>query len=94
MPYWKDNERAIAKQFNGTRVGVTGKATEDVSQEKFSIECKARKNFALYDWMKQAVHNCPDGKTPIVQLHIKNKSHKNDLIAMRLSDFQKLIEEK
>lgn len=54
----------------------------------YSIECKRTEGLAQdYKFMKQAEDNCK-GHTPIV---IMRSNHKEALVMMKLSDFEKLI---
>ena len=82
----KENERAIAKLMGGKRVGILG--NEDVEHEVFSIECKSLMRFAGVKIMEQCERNAPEGNLPISIVHIKNKSHKEDIVMLRFSDFQ------
>ena len=84
----KDAERAVAKTLGGTRIGTMGK--EDVMLPDLSVEVKSRKKFVAKGWMDQALKNCPDGKTPIVVVHISNTPYKNDMVLMRVEDFTRL----
>lgn len=83
-------ERVIAKRTGGRRNGVTGLATADVEAGPWAIEAKSRK--ALPDWllnaMGQAVRNTPNGMIPICVLHQLGAHHGNDIVCMRLKDFE------
>lgn len=87
---WKKHERAVAKRLNGKRVGPSGTATADVVCEHLSVECKHRKE--LPDWLKRAVQqSCLAAEPiqlPIVVLHELGKRHDDDLVVMRLKDFE------
>lgn len=87
---WKKHERRVAAKLNGQRVGNSGRNTEDVSHTWLSIECKSRKS--LPAWLKtamtQARTNADEGKLPIVVLHELNKQSANDLVVIRMADFQ------
>lgn len=87
---WKAVERRIAARLGAERVGCTGKATADVVTDWLSVEVKARK--ALPGWllnaMSQAEQASEDGRLPIVVLHQKHKHHDDDLVMLRLSDFE------
>jgi len=87
---WKDTERVLAKRLNGERVGNTGQATPDVTTSWLSIEVKERKALPMWlmDAVAQTVRNSDDGKLPIVVLHQKGCRHDNDLVLLRLCDFQ------
>ncbi|MCX8070087.1 MAG: hypothetical protein N2738_06250 [Thermodesulfovibrionales bacterium] len=82
----KNTERAIAKILKGKRVGVLG--NEDIQHPLFSIEVKTRQKFIGDSFMKQAIKNCPQGKTPLAVVHIGGKHHNNDIVLMRLKDFE------
>jgi len=84
----KNTERAVAKALNGTRLGLLGK--QDVEAGKYSVEVKSRKAFVAEGWMQQAERNCPQGKTPVVVVHLTNQHHKRDLVMMRFEDWQQL----
>ncbi len=87
----KRNERAVAELFDDKATGAL--SGEDVPHELFSIECKSRKAFTATGWMDQAVKNCPEGKVPIVVVHVNNQRHDNDLVLMRMKDFKQVISE-
>lgn len=82
----KNTERAIAKRIRGRRVGILGH--EDVQHELWSVEVKSRVKFSGEGFMQQAVKNCPQGKTPIVVVHIHGRQHSNDLVIIRMKDFE------
>lgn len=79
-------EKRVAKDMKGRRAGIFG--GEDVEHPLFSIEVKSRERCVAANFMEQAVRNCPAGKTPLVRIHIKSKLYNNDLIVMRLQDFE------
>jgi len=80
-------ERYIAKRLGGRRMGHYG--GEDVKHDWLSIECKER---PLPLWLRyaadQARRHATEDKLPIVVLHELNRSHDEDLVVMRLCDFQ------
>ena len=82
----KNTERALAKKLGAKRVGVLGK--EDINHSLFSIEVKHRKRIVIEAWMQQAERNCEAGKTPLLIIHQLNKKHSNDIVCMRLKDFE------
>lgn len=82
----KRTEQAIAKRLGGRRVGTMG--GEDVFTSDFSIECKSRAAFAGEKFMQQAERNAPKGMTPLVVVHIHGRGHSNDLVMMRLKDWE------
>lgn len=53
----------------------------------FSVECKSRKAFVAVAWMKQAERNAK-GKTPIVVVHVHGSKHDEDLVMIRMKDYQ------
>lgn len=86
---WKQTERAIAKRLNGKRIGVTGKATADVVSDWLSVEVKHRKR--LPQWLKDALMQAGTGagdRLPLVILHESGQRHADDLVILRLADFQ------
>ena len=89
---WKAVERAIAKRLSGQRVGCTGLATPDVTTDKLSVEIKTRQ--ALPGWLRGAMAQSKrnsNGKLAIVVLHQVGHRHDDDIVAMRLSDFEQWI---
>lgn len=68
---WKGVERRVAALMGGTRVGPTGRNTEDVEHGLFSVECKHRKKLPalLVSAYAQAKRNAPAGKVPLLVLH-------------------------
>ena len=93
MTTWKRHERRVAAKLNGHRNGATGKATADVENERLAIECKSRRK--LPDWlhsaMQQAVNAATDEQTPIVILHEVGRHSANDLVVLRMQDFEAII---
>lgn len=96
MTTWKAVERAIAQRLGGQRVPITGRqrgSAPDVAHEEFGIEVKHRKALPswLLDAMDQAVACSGDGaKLPVVVLHQAGQRHDNDLIVLRLKDFEEI----
>ncbi|MEO5357717.1 MAG: hypothetical protein H7844_10520, partial [Nitrospirae bacterium YQR-1] len=82
----KTTERAIAKRISGDRRGVLG--GEDISHPVFSVEVKSRQKFVASEWMSQAIRNAPEGKTPLVVVHVNGQRHDNDLVVIRMRDFE------
>lgn len=84
----KAAERAVANALGGTRIGTMG--GEDVHLDgPWSCEVKSRKAFVAMDWMEQAARNAPEGKTPLVVVHVHGKRHTEDLVILRLEDWTK-----
>ena len=79
-------EKELAERFQGLRQGLYG--GEDVAAGPWSIEAKTRKKFTGQAMMEQAIRNCPEGKCPIVVLHIIAQRHSEDIVMMRLGDFE------
>ena len=81
-------ERYIARRLGGRRVEHYG--GEDVAHEWLSIECKERQG--IPQWLTQAVAQAlayaGQGKLAIAVLHELNRSHDEDLVVMRLKDFE------
>lgn len=84
----KRNEAALSKLTGMDRVGIFG--GQDGKDETFSAEWKSRKRFIGTGWMEQAVGNCPEGKIPLVVLHVTGQRRMNDLVMVRLSDWTDL----
>ncbi len=85
----KATERAVAKRLDGKRVGVMG--GEDVEHPIFSIEVKSRKAFVATDWMAQSARNCPEGKVPLVVVHVTGQRHTEDMVILRMKDFEDFL---
>jgi len=82
----KELEREISKLLGGKRIGILG--CEDIEHPVWSIETKERKRLSIEAFMLQAERNTPIHKTPLLVLHQLGKEHKNDIVCMRLKDFQ------
>ena len=95
---WKAAERSIAKRLGGKRSGPRGVAVGDVIAPGIVAEVKERKQLPawLTGAMQQAMKAARDGQgvcapqLPIVILHVLGQRHDNDLVVMRLADFQAL----
>lgn len=87
---WKATERTLAKRLNGQRLGATGKANADVVAGHLSVECKHKRRLPgwLKDAVQQAARNAGEGQLAIVVLHEAGKRHDNDLVVVRLKDWQ------
>ncbi|MBC7233107.1 MAG: hypothetical protein H5T68_07715 [Chloroflexi bacterium] len=84
---WKQAERTIAKRLGGRRVGCTGRA--DVTSDWLSIEVKTRKR--LPEWLRAALEQASldaGDKLALVVLHETGQRHDNDLVVLRLRDFE------
>ncbi|MBP7232194.1 MAG: hypothetical protein KBA28_09705 [Syntrophaceae bacterium] len=82
----KKTEQNIAKIIGGKRLGILGK--DDVQTDAFSFEIKDRLKFSGTGFMEQAVRNCAENKTPAVIVHVTGTRHDDDLVMMRLKDWQ------
>lgn len=93
---WKAVERRIAQRLSGRRVGCTGGATADVLTEYFSVEVKTRKRLPalLREGMAQAMANAASLTVPLLVLHELGRKHDDDLVIMRLEDFEEWYEER
>jgi hypothetical protein len=79
-------QSTIAKRMGGKSVGTI--EGQDIEHPLFSIECKKRKAFVATNWMEQCISNAPEGKTPLLLVHVTGQRHKDDLAIMRLADFE------
>jgi hypothetical protein len=83
----KAAERAVANLLGGKRIGTM--SGEDVHFDgPWSAEVKSRAAFVACAWVDQAVRNAPPGKTPLVVVHVRGKRHGEDLVILRLADWQ------
>lgn len=89
---WKRTEKAVCDRLPVERVSNTalGKAKIDGEGAWLAVESKHRKTLPqwLKDAMAQAERNGSEGKLPIVVLHELRRWHNNDLVVMRLKDFE------
>jgi len=76
----------LANRLGGKSVGTI--EHQDIEHPIWSIEAKKRKAFLGKKFMQQAVKNAPEDKTPIVIVHVTGDSHDDDLVMMRLKDFE------
>ena len=84
----KRNERALAKRIGGEGEGIFG--GEDIRQGMFSIEAKSRKRYSIKKHLDQAIRNCPENKIPLLILHEHAKHRDNDMVVLRLKDWEDL----
>ncbi len=84
-------EKYLAKRLGAKRIGILG--AEDLSHPIFSYEIKSRKSFVALSWMNQAKRNAPEGKIPIVVFHQKFTEHNQDLVFLKLTDWEDLHRE-
>jgi len=87
---WKQCERAIAKRLQGQRTGATGRTGPDVLTPWACVEVKTRQALPrwLTDALAQARSNCWGDRLPLVVLHVTGERHDNDLVVLRLRDFE------
>jgi hypothetical protein len=87
---WKAVEREHARRLGGKRAGPTGKDGPDILHDAFAPQCKQRDEVAQYlkEWMNQAVGDAPPDKLPMVIVHEKGGYYDEDLVIIRLVDFQ------
>jgi len=86
---WKQTERAVARRLNGRRQGATGRTGADVVSDWLSVEVKHRKR--LPEWLKTALDQARTGageRLALAILHEAGQRHSDDLVLMRLADFQ------
>lgn len=69
-------------------VGTLG--GEDGKHPIFSAELKKCKAFRGNAFMEQAIRNCPNEKVPMVVVHTTGRNHNDDLVIIRLRDFEDL----
>lgn len=81
-------QKRIAKEMDARNVGIFG--GEDAEHPIFSIEAKSKKVFSGIKFIEQAEKNCPEGKIPIVVLHMVGKSYDKDIVMIRINDFKRL----
>ena len=86
---WKQTERAVAGRLGGKRQGAVGRTGADVLTGWLSVEVKHRKR--LPQWLKNALTQARTGagdRLPLVILHEAGQRHSDDLVLVRLADFQ------
>lgn len=85
---FKATERAVAKILGGKRLGHLGAV--DVKARWVSAECKHRQSVPawLSDAMTQAKRHADEGQLPVVIIHVHGQRHSEDMVVMRLGDFQ------
>lgn len=85
---FKGTERAMARRLGGKRTGHLG--GQDVDAGWLSAECKHRKQIPtwLTDALTQARRHAQPEQLPIVILHQHGARHDDNLVVLRLADFQ------
>ena len=84
----RKNEKICADLMGHELKGLYG--GQDGFDKVFSAEYKDRKKFVGQGFMDQALKNCPDGKIPMVVVHVTNQRRMNDLVMLRRSDWEDL----
>jgi hypothetical protein len=86
---WKATERYVAQVFGGRRMGPGGDRA-DVRSRWLCVEVKHRG--VLPSWLKDAVAQALSYAGPaqlaLAVLHEAGSRHRNDLVVLRLSDFE------
>lgn len=88
---WKVHERAVAKRLGGKRAGPTGREGPDVLVSLFAVECKERQRplpKALTNALDQSASAARPGQLPLVVWHVVNQRHDQDVVMLRLRDFE------
>lgn len=90
---WKRSERETAGLIGGERVPITGRQrgdAPDVWHDWLSVECKHRKG--VPKWLRTAVSQALAAvrgeQLAVSIIHQHGSRHGDDLVVMRLSDFQ------
>lgn len=93
MTTWKACERDLAKRLGGQRLSnhALGQRVPDVETSAWSVEVKHRAK-PLPAWLTgaldQARANATPGKLPLVVWHEKGRRHDNDVVCVRLRDWE------
>ncbi len=90
---WKRTERKVAARLGGRRVPVTGRSrgdAPDVAHDWLSVEVKHRRRLPAWieDALRQAEAAARDGQLPVAVLHQRGRRHAEDLVVLRLRDFE------
>lgn len=85
---FKSTERAMARRLGGTRTGHLG--GQDVDAGWLSAEVKHRKQLPawLVDAISQARRHAAAEQLPVVILHQHGSRHDENLVVLRMKDFQ------
>ena len=89
---WKATERAIARRLGGRRTSHRnlGVGAPDVQAGPYAVEVKHRR--ALPAWLigglAQARRYADAGQLPLLVLHGAGRRHDDDLVVLRLADFE------
>ena len=92
----KRHERAIAKLFDGRRIGILGKHDVEDGEGRFSIECKSKEEFPKWfrRMIAQTLTNCQEGTVPLLVLHKLKTKYKDDWVVIRMEDFLEILKER
>jgi hypothetical protein len=90
---WKARERAVALEFGGRRVPVTGRArgdAPDIMHPWLCIEVKAWENLPerVHDALHQAEACVVGDKLPMAVIVANGMATRDGLVVMRVKDFQ------
>ena len=88
---WKRTERKIAQRLAGERLPVNGRGrAPDVVSPWLAIEVKHRRRLPawLTTAVAQAASGATEGRLPVVVLHAAGQRHAEDLVLLRLADFE------
>jgi len=90
---WKARERAVALEFGGRRVPVTGRSrgdAPDVEHHWLCIEVKAWENLPerVHDALHQAEACAVGDKLPIAVIVANGMATRDGMVVMRVKDFQ------
>ena len=89
----KTNEKDICKLLGFDRVGIFG--GEDGKLGPISLEIKSREKYAgdtMFYGQTETNRKKAGRKVSLLIVHLHGKQHKNDLVHIRLEDWQKLFE--
>ena len=88
---WKSAELKVAKFWGMVRAHF--QAFDTMGHPLITVEVKSRvkpiRSIELF--MQQAIAEAPEGKTPVVQLHIKGTRFEEDLVILRACDLRQFI---
>ena len=91
---WKGDERRVAKQLGGTRVGLSGGpgalSKADVLAGPFFVEVMRRARSPIAVWFGEAALKAgAEGKTPVLVLHVLSSN--SWLAVLNLEEFRSLF---
>lgn len=74
---------------------VRSNSLPDIEHPRFSLEIKHRNKIPLwlYDALDQAEQAAKEGRMPVAIIHESGRNHDEDLVIIKLSDFETLIED-